>query len=226
MRAISSFSAAVALAFTVNANAGVIFFTDEAAWNAAAGAPSFTENFSSFAADTSFRTTPVALNGMTISQEGVNTDSFRNTVDVPPLDFPDNNGTAHSSTFTEGDAGTQVRIMFDALNSAFAFETWEAASGEGAILEVFAGGSLLGSRALTDGSGDFLGYVLDGGDTATSVLFRSITSNSSSGGEGFGLDNLVGVNALPSASVPEPGSLALLGVALGAFGLSRRRKKA
>jgi hypothetical protein len=33
------------------------------------------------------------------------------------------------------------------------------------------------------------------------------------------------VQAAPSASVPAPGSLALIGAALGALGLTRRRKK-
>src|SRR5688500_18238474 len=109
----------IAICAAAPAQAVIIFFTSEAAWSVAAGSPTFDEDFEGFAADTSFRFAPVALDGMTIQQEGTNFD-FRNFVDVPPLQFTDNNGTSHASIFVnhaEGsDPGTQVRITFNMLN--------------------------------------------------------------------------------------------------------------
>lgn len=197
-----------------SARGALVFYTDRATWEAAAGAASFTEDFSGFTDDTPFRTSAVALNGMSIVQEG--TGSFRNEVDVVPTVYTDNNGTNNASTFVNfpegGDPGTQVRITFNQANGAFGFETWNAASGEGAVLDVYDGATLLGSHGLAGGDGAFLGYILSGGDSATSVLFVSASLSAGSGGEGFGLDNLAGVNA-----VPEPSALA---IAIGVLGLS------
>lgn len=216
---------AMALVFTASAKADVVFYTNLANWQSAAGTPSFTEDFSGFATDTSFRTAPVGLNGMTIRQEGVDA-AFRNQVDVAPLEFSTGNGTNSGSLFTnapEGPAaGTQVRITFNALNQAFGLESWEGNSGEGAVMEVYSGTTLLGSQALTDASGAFLGYVLTNGDTATSVRFRSDRLNGGQGGEGFYIDNLAGVTA---AAIPEPGPLLLSGIGLVVFAATSLKKR-
>src|SRR5262245_32733648 len=139
------------------AQAGIVFYTDRATWEAAVGPASFSENFSGFGVDTQFRTAPLALNGMTIGQEGAN--SFRNEVEVAPFAFADNNATPHASSFTDFGA-TTVRITFDALNHAYGGESWDAASGERARLEVYNGATLIGSQDLGAGNGTFLGYEL------------------------------------------------------------------
>ncbi len=210
--------AAVAWGAASPAQAGILFFTDRPTWEAAAGPLGFAEDFSGFAQDASFRTTPVALNGMTIQQLG--TGSFRNIVDAGSVeedfDFTEHNGTSHGSLFTNADgAGVRVQILFDLPNVAFGFESWIAHDTEGALLEVFDGASLLGSQALSNDFGGFLGYVLTGGDSATAALFRSETLIAGSVGEGFGLDNLAGT------PVPEPGSAGLLGLGLAALSALR-----
>ena len=86
-------AAGLLVGFVGAAQAGITWFNNRATWAAAAGAASFSEDFSGFAADTSFRAAPVALSGMSIAQEGANVTSFRNLIDALPHVFGDSNGT-------------------------------------------------------------------------------------------------------------------------------------
>lgn len=217
----SLLAAALGLGSALPAAGGVIFYSDRTTWLAAIGAPTFSEDFSGFASDTSFQTSAVALDGLSIAQVG--SDNFRNEIDVgPPFDFTEHNGSNHASIFTNASGGSNpaidVQLSFDQANVAFGLDSWVAADQEGARLEIYDGVTLLGSQDLTNGFGDFLGYVLDGGDSATSALLTSITSITSPGdpGEGYGIDDLAGV------AVPEPGTLPLLVLGLAALARARR----
>ncbi len=218
----AALSLGLSLALLGSAQAGVVWFTDRTAWTAAVGGLSFSEDFSSFVTDQSFQLAPVALNGMSIQREGLTDNNFRNLVEAPPAVFGDNNGTAHASMYTNA-GEQQVRITFSALNRAFGGESWDATGSEGAVLEIFDGASLLGSHELAGGRGAFLGYILDGGDSASSVRFSSILNIAGPSGEGFGYDNLAGANAQIGV-VPVPGTVALAGLGLLALGAARRRQ--
>ncbi|MSU73100.1 MAG: hypothetical protein EXS43_12295, partial [Opitutus sp.] len=204
---------ALGFAFSNSAEAGIVFYTDRVAWQNAAGPSSFTEDFSGFVLDTPFHTTPLALSGMTIRQEG--TERFAwNEVDGRPFQFTPNSGSAAAlllTNFPEGtSSGIQVRIAFTTPNKAFGLECWSV-DDEGAVLEVYSGATLLGEQALTSGNGDFLGYVLTGADTATSVRLRSERLNPGMVGERFYIDNLAGVaigNAPVFAAQPESQTVA------------------
>ena len=133
--------------------------------------------------------------------------------------FSPNSGTSQAELFTdfpEGlDPGIQVRITFDQPHVAFGFDSWAAGDFEGATLEVFNGAALLGTQSVPSGSGVFQGYLLTGGDTATSIRFRSTMLIVGFTGEGFAIENLSGATTV---AVPGPGSLTL--AALGLAGLA------
>lgn len=212
----------VATSVVAASQSAITWYSDRTLWNAAVGATSFSEDFSSFGVDTEFRTVGVGIAGGTIQAEGVDTTNFRNLVDVPPLGFTDNNGTANASSYVNAAEGTapgrQIRLTFSAINQAFGFETWGAASGERVTVEAYNGAVLVGSFDITNnGNGIFTGYHLTGSDVATSVRWRSTNVTVGTGGEGFGMDNLAGV------VVPEPASV--IGLALGALLLLRRRTR-
>lgn len=206
------------------AQAAAIFYTDRASWEAAAGAPTFTEDFSGFSQDTPFRQAPVALSGLSIEQVGGG--SFRNLIDVgPTFDFTEHNGTNHASIFSNAPGGSApeavVVLTFEAENLAFGFDHWAAADGEGARLEIWDGGALLDSFDLSNAFGGFTGYVLDAGDRASHVVLRSIQSLVGPGdpGEGYGIDDLAGV------AVPEPGTALLTALGLGLLASRRARRR-
>ena len=200
------------LCVTAASQASITWFNSLGGWNGAAGATSFTEDFSGFTSDAIFQTNPVAINGGSLIEEGP--DSWLNYVDA-----------SAANVVMATDFGLiAVRMTFSTALSAFGFETWEAASGEMAMVEVYNGAVLLGSYNLSNDDGAFAGFVLDGGDTATSIVWRSRTDVSVGGlAERFVMDNLVGVNAMNP--VPEPFTMALLGgAALAGYRRVRARK--
>lgn len=75
------------------------------------------------------------------------------------------------------------------------------------------------------------GFTDDGSGLATIVLAYDSRSSGIWGGTGLGSVNLdysqsgIGIFAYRASEVPEPGTLALLGIGLAAMGLSRRRKQ-
>ena len=161
--------------------------------------------------------------GLTVQQEGRNLGN-RNLLDVAPFDLSDNGGTANLSLYLNAaeptSAATNVRLTFLQPNAAFGGLSYFGNGGEGATLDIFNGSTLLGSIEFGNGAGEFHGYLLTGGESATSVLLRSTRMMPGLAGEGLTLDDLAGVNASP---VPEPGTVGF-GLALCAAVLRRPKR--
>lgn len=215
------FAPLVVMAATVSSHAAMNWHGSLVTWNAATGGAAMTEDFSSFAADTQFRTQSVAINGGTLMQVGTD-HAFRNFIDVPPTSLTDNNGTTHASMFVDADPTsdpTTVVLTFDTPQSDFGFETWGAAGSEGAIVSVYVGNTFLGAEVLPTGNAQFTGFEIISGPWADRVVFSSLSGNGNpASGEGFGMDNLVYARA-----IPEPATLGIM--ALGAATAWRRRKR-
>lgn len=206
---------------STRADAATITFTSFGDWQAAAGSPSWTVDFSAFGADTSFQTVPVDAGPFSIEQQGI--DNFRNTVEVPPFQFSDNNGTNHASTYTDF-GNTTVLVSFDAPISGWGANFYNIGSGseglgEGLTLDLGA----LGLLNVPTGTG-FFGFFFTGGEQISSLTFQSRTNIPGSEGEGFGLDDVVGVNAVNSTPVPEPATMLLLGSGLAGLVARARRR--
>lgn len=211
--------------------AASVSFVDVGAFQTASGGTNFLVDFSGFAVDTPFRDAPVDLGPFTIGRS-TGTSTFRNTIDVAPFMFTDNNGTAHASLFVDGDDGLTVTLGFVPGATAF-----------GGSFIGTVGGELLSVRLATSdgqmqvfdisgaiGNMGFFGVVADPNVTILSATFFATTSNGSPAGEGFSLDDVVvRVGAAPMAPpmappmVPEPASVGLLG--LGVLGLLARRRR-
>ena len=204
-------------------------YTDRATYAAIAGAATSTENFSGFTADTPFRTTTVSANGFTLAQTGSNV--FRNTVDVSPFLFNDNNGTPNASCFVnESTAGSPTAVVigfstpvrafgadFDNVTGPLSFPP--NSPGGGLQAAFFDGSTQIGSYLFPNLpllSVQFFGVVAGAGEQITSIRLSSPTVGTASSGQGFSFDDA-------TVTVPEP-ALTLLALA-GAPLLRRRRPR-
>jgi hypothetical protein len=179
--------------------AQVTCYSDHAAWVAAAGPATASEDFESFVADQGFEAAPVALavGSIGVSSGGV---GFRNRIEVPPFVYGDNNGTSHASCFTNYDEPTNVRITLAQPASAIGFNVYDAigGSGEGMVAHLLSGGVSIGSCQPAGPGAQFVGFVATTAFDA--VEMRSINWNVGSGGEGFGLDDIEVVSGCPAGS--------------------------
>jgi hypothetical protein len=223
--------------FATNTNSAVIQYLDRTSWSSAVGTVSGTEDFSGFVSDTQFRTQTVALNGMSVSVDGVSQHlgTQANKIDVAAFEFPgsfDVDGSSYLLADIElaesVGAFVPINLRFDFSNplSAWGVDLASFANATSVQVEVFGPNptdAALASFHFPHGSGspvsDFFGFHITDGLLADHIVF-SIAAGS--GYETIGMDNIAYVSA-----IPVPAAIWLFGSGmLGLIGIARRKKVA
>jgi hypothetical protein len=173
-------------------------FTSLQAWQAAvSGSPQFSANFQNFTKDIYFQTAAVNLGVFSVQQVGQDPvfGLFQNFIDVPPLQFTDNDGGANAAMYTKFGI-TTVNMTFGAPVFAWGANFFGARSGE--LLNLVLAGSAGGVIATVPVTMDtgFFGFVTSPMAAISQITFQSQLNNPvQSFGQGFGLENVIGAFA-------------------------------
>ena len=210
MRVGTALAAAVAVlvVMTGQAGAGLLKFNDRETWRLGAGGGTgdLFQNFDGFAVDVPYNVPGgVDAGFLNLSISGGGDSSWR--IDAPPDAFgsiPNVNGTAFATTLSAGLTGARTVLTFDPIGG-LGFDFGRGENGNRGILTLVTSGGQTVSFDNTNGGG-FIGLLLEGSDTFTSLTFTSTTSVFA------GIDD---VEAFTNPSiVPLPPALPLLGAAL------------
>jgi hypothetical protein len=146
-----------------------------------------------------------------------------------PNTFITNDGANPTSPVLSGSPtfNGPIAILFNTLVAGVGFDGgFFDAVGSTGITAFDINGVILGT-VVNAGTGiEFLGLVTDTGENLIGGVFLDLVGTEPAG---FAIDNLrfgTGDQVRPPNSVPEPGTLALLGIGLLGMGMARRKKKA
>jgi len=205
----------VAAAWANVASATIITYTDRTLWTNAMPSVDYTVDFEGFGVDTSFALVPLDVGPFTLSTIGTALPG-RNIVDVAPFLFlgvPVSFGNAAVTIFVDDGDGLTAKIVFDTAVQGF-FADFLFAGNTSELTLTLANGDT--TMIQVPGPGDSLepfGFISTGG-AIMSIEFSNTVN------DGFYIDNISA-----GFAVPEPGTLALLGIGLAGMGLMRRRRK-
>lgn len=210
------------------AHATLVSYTNEAAWNADVGPLSGTEDFNSFATDTTFQNTTVSANNMQISGELGSNGGTTNTIDAASYAFSGFYNIDGSSYLLADLVDQQTfRIDFDSSVTAWG-GTFSGISDEeirNTTISAYDSNNvllgILNTSSLTNSARDFYGFNFDANEAADYLIFQNVSVSLFSN-DVFGIDNIGFVTA--TADVPAPASLALLGLGLLGLGFSRNKR--
>jgi len=178
--------------------AGLVTYSSLATFLGDVGAATWTQDFEGFGADTSFQSGPLVAGHLTLQQVGTGT--FRNFVDVLPLQFTTEGATTNIASMFTDFGFTTVSMGFDAGLGAWGGDFFSVdAEGVTLVLNLVGGGTLTVDVPNTGfGSSAFFGFRTTAGEIVSGITFRSRTNDGNQGsGEGFPLDNIAAVVAVP-----------------------------
>lgn len=173
-----------------------------------------TETFDGYVKDTAFHSAAYDVGAFTLSMTPGASNAY-NFIDAPPLltSATDLNGTAHLMVFT--DTGIDLTIAFDQPISAFGADfkgindEFERTRFSVDGVDVAIPGEPVNLQ-LT-----FFGFTRD--TPFSTLTFHGVRNDI------YGIDNLSFGTAVRVPAVPEPGSVLLMALGLGAMGVARRR---